>query len=166
MCRRAGLREGYVNIGIVIYSQTGNTRLVATKLKEALSAAGHRAVLEEVKLAGERTQGTKAFELGPLPNVGGYDALVMGAPVEAFSLSPVMAKYLDAVPTLEKRNVACFVTQGFPYRWLGGSRAVRQMSRLCEAKGAKALGNHVVNWMGAGLDARIARGVEHLSKLF
>ncbi len=155
-----------MNIGIVVYSQTGNTRLVATKLKEAVSAAGHRAALEEVKLAGERKQGAKVFELGPLPNLDAYDALVLGASVEAMSLSPVMVKYLEAVPTLERKNVACLVTQGLPYRWLGGNHAVRTMTRLCEAKGAKVLGGHVVNWMGGGLDAKIARAVEHLSKLF
>ena len=155
-----------MNIGIVVYSQTGNTRLVATKLKEALSAAGHRAVLEEVKLAGERKQGSKIFELGPLPNLDAYDALVLGTSVEAMSLSPIMVKYLEAVPTLERKSVACLLTQGLPYRWLGGNRAVRTMTRLCEAKGAKILGSCVVNWMGAGLDARIARGVEHLSTLF
>jgi hypothetical protein len=40
------------------------------------------------------------------------------------------------------------------------------MRRLCEAKGATVLGSDVVNWMGAGLDVRIARAVERLAKLF
>jgi NAD(P)H dehydrogenase (quinone) len=155
-----------MNIGIIIYSQTGNTRRVAAKLAEALAVAGHRAVLEEVKVAGERKQGSKDFELGPLPSLGGYDALVLGAPVEAFSLSPIMAKYLQAVPTFEKKGVACLVTQAFPYPWLGGNRAVRTLRKLVEGKGGTILGHHVVNWMGAGLDERIARGVEHLCMLF
>lgn len=154
-----------MNIGIVVYSQTGNTRSVAARLQEALSAAGHRVVLEEVKLVGDRVQGTRIFQLAPMPTLTGYDALVFGAPVEAFSLSPVMAAALAAVPTLEKKNVACLVTQAFPYSWLGGNRAARQMRRLCEAKGATVLGSDVVNWMGAGLEDRIAGGVEHLSKL-
>jgi flavodoxin len=155
-----------MNIGVVVYSQTGNTRSVAVKLQEVLSAAGHRAALEEVRLAGERKQGAKVFELGPLPWMDGYDALVFGSSVEAFSLSPVMAAYLEAVPTLEKKRVACLITQAFPYPWLGGNRAARQMRRLCEAKGATVLGSDVVNWMGAGLDVRIARAVERLAKLF
>jgi flavodoxin len=155
-----------MNIGVIVYSQTGNTRSVAAKLQEALSAAGHRAALEEVKLAGERKQGTKDFELAPLPSLAGYDVLVFGSPVEAFSLSPVTAKFLEAMPALANKSVACFVTQAFPYRWLGGNRAVRQMRKLCQAKGGTVLGSAVVNWMGAGLDARIARAVEQLSKLF
>ncbi len=154
-----------MSIGIVVYSQTGNTRSVAVKLKEALLAAGHQASLEELRLAGERKQGTRAFELGPLPNIAAYGTLVLGAPVEAFSLSPIMAKYLEAVPTLEKKSVTCLITQAFPYRWLGGSRAARQMRRLCEAKGAVVRGSAVVNWMGKGLDRRIEGAVDKLAKL-
>lgn len=154
-----------MNIGVVVYSQTGNTRSVAGKLQEVLTAAGHQAALVEVRLVGERKQGTRVFELGSLPSLDGYEALVFGSSVEAFSLSPVMAKYLGSVPTLEKRRVACLVTQAFPYAWLGGNRALRQMRRLCEAKGAVILGGTVVNWMGAGLDDRIARAVAQLCKL-
>jgi menaquinone-dependent protoporphyrinogen IX oxidase len=154
-----------MNIGIVVYSQTGNTRSVAAKLQEALSAAGQRASLEEVKLAGERAQGTRTFQLAPLPSLAGYDALVFGSSVEAFSLSPVMVAALAAVPTLERKRVACLVTQAFPYRWLGGNRAARQMRKLCEAKGARVLGSDVVNWMGAGREDRMARAVARLSKL-
>jgi hypothetical protein len=39
------------------------------------------------------------------------------------------------------------------------------MRTLCEAKGGAVRGSAVVNWMGAGLDRRIANGVERLSKL-
>lgn len=46
-----------MKVGIVVYSQTGNTLSVATKLKEKLAAAGHSVALEQVKLVGERKQG-------------------------------------------------------------------------------------------------------------
>ncbi len=155
-----------MNIGIVVYSQTGNTRSVAAKLEQALAAQGHRVALQDVKLAAERKQGAKTFEFGPLPRVDEFDALVFGSPVEAFSLSPVMAKFLEALPSLEKKKVACLVTQGFPYPWLGGNRAVRQMQRQCQARGGTVVGSAVVGWMGAGLDERIVRAVERLSKVF
>ncbi len=155
-----------MRIGIVVYSQTGNTRSVAAKLNEALSKAGQQVSLDEVKLAGERKGGDRTFTLGPLPELSRYDAVVLGAAVEAFSLSPVMATYLETIPTLEKKDIACLVTQGFPYGWMGGNRAVRQMRRLCEAKGGKVLGGEVVNWMGAGLEEWTARAVEKLAELF
>jgi hypothetical protein len=154
-----------MKIGIVVYSQTGNTLSVATKLKEKLAAAGHSVALEPVKLVGERKPGSREFQLGPLPDVTPYDVLVFGAAVEAFSLSAVMTKCLGQIGSLEKKNVICLITQGFPFAWLGGNRAARQMRKLCEAKGAAVRGAAVVNWMGKGLDRRIANGVEKLSKL-
>jgi hypothetical protein len=158
-------RRDEMNVGIIVYSCTGNTRSVALKLKEALLAAGHQTTLDEVRLAEERKQGSRSFALGPLPKIDGFDVLVFGAPVEAFSLSPVMSGFLGKVPSLDRRRVACLVTQGFPYSWLGGNRALRQMRKLCEAKGATVVGGEVVNWMGSGLDGRIARAVENLSVL-
>ena len=154
-----------MKIGIIVYSQTGNTFSVATKLKESLSAAGHSATLEQVKVAGERKPGTRGFKLETLPNVAPYDGLVFGAAVEAFSLSPVMRGYLDKVPSLQQKKVACLVTQAFPYPWLGGNRAARQMRRLCESKGATVCGSGVVNWMRSRRDQRIAGVVDRLGKL-
>lgn len=154
-----------MKIGIVVYSQTGNTLSVATKLKEKLAVAGHSVVLEQVKLVGERKQGSRECQLEPLPDVTAYDVLVFGAAVEAFSLSPVMSKCLGQIGSLEKKSAVCLITQGLPFAWLGGSRAARQMRTLCEAKGAAVRGSAVVNWMGKGLDRRIANGVEKLSKL-
>jgi flavodoxin len=75
-----------MNIGMIVYSQTGNTLSVATKLKEKLSAAGHSVNFERLKVVGEVKPGTKDVQFETLPNAGQYDALVFGAPVEAFSL--------------------------------------------------------------------------------
>jgi hypothetical protein len=155
-----------MNIGIVVYSQTGHTLSVATKLKEKLATAGHSVALEQVKLVGKRKAGSREFQLGPLPGVAQYDVLVFGAAVEASALSAVMTKYLGQIGSLEKKSVACLITQAFPFAWLGGNRVARQMQKLCEAKGATVRGSAIVNWMGVGRDARIARAVEHLSQLF
>jgi flavodoxin len=154
-----------MNVGIIIYSCTGNTRSVATKLCDTLLAAGHEATIGDVKLAGERKGGSRDFALGALPKLEGFDALVFGGPVEAFSLTPVMAAYLSQIPSLDGRRVACLVTQGFPYRWMGGNRSLRQMRTLCEAKGARVVGGEAVTWMGAGLEARIARAAAELGRL-
>jgi hypothetical protein len=154
-----------MNVGIILYSQTGNTRSVAGRLRDSLSAAGHSASLEEVKVAGGRTGRAKDFALEALPEPARYDVLVLGSPVEAFSLSPVMRAYLTHVTSLEKKKVALLVTEGFPYPWLGGTRAVHLMRRLCEAKGATVLGSGIVPWMGSGREDRIQAVVTRLTKL-
>ncbi|MEN6369863.1 MAG: flavodoxin [Thermotogota bacterium] len=154
-----------MKVGIVVYSQTGNTLSVATKLGEKLRAAGHTVTIEPIKLVGERKKGDRQFQLAPLPNPTPYDLLVVGSPVEAFSLSPVTSKALEQIVSLEKKGVLCLVTGGFPFPWLGANRAVRRMRALCEAKGAVVRGGAVVNWVAKSLDRRITNAVDTLAAL-
>jgi len=155
-----------MNIGMIVYSQTGNTHSVAVKLEEKLTAAGHSVNLERLQVVGGYESGTKDIQFETLPDVGQYDALVLGSPVEAFSLSPVMASYLKQVASLQNKKVAFLVTEAFPYPWLGGNRAVRQMKRACESKGATVCGSGIVNWMKKRRDQQIVEVVDRLSGLF
>ena len=153
-----------MKIGIIVYSQTGNTLSVAEKLKEKLTAAGHSAEIEQVTVAGGRKSGERAFQLETRPDVSQYEALVFGAAVEAFSLSPVMRSYLTGVDSLQGKQVACLVTQFFPYPWMGGNRAIRQMRELCESKGATASGSAVVNWCRFRRVKTIASAIDRLTQ--
>ena len=155
-----------MNIGIIVYSQTGNTLSVAEKLKEKLTAGGHTASLEKVTVAGGRKPGDRSFQLETLPDAGPYDALVFGSAVEAFSLSPVLTAYLKQIGSLQGKKVACLVTQFFPYPWMGGNRAIRRMRKLCESKGAAVCGSGVVNWAKFRRDKTTAKVVDRLSGLF
>ncbi|MEA3355943.1 MAG: flavodoxin family protein [Candidatus Bipolaricaulota bacterium] len=155
-----------MNIGIIVYSQSGNTLSVAKRLKEKFSAAGHSATLEEVKVVGGRKPGDKGFQLETLPDVELYDALLLGSAVEGFSLSPVLTAYLKQIKSLQGKKVACLVTQFFPYPWMGGNRAVRQMRKLCESKGATVCGSGVVNWVSWRREKTTADAVDRLSRMF
>jgi len=155
-----------MNIGIILYSQTGNTYSVSLKLKEKLVTAGHSVNIERLKVVGEVQPGTKDIKFEILPNTGSYDALVFGSPVQAFSLSSVMASYLTQIPSLQGKKVAFLVTQFFPFPWMGGNRTVGQMKKICEPKGAAVCGTAVVNWSNPNREKRITEVVEKLSKLF
>jgi menaquinone-dependent protoporphyrinogen IX oxidase len=155
-----------MDIGLVIYSWSGHTLSVAEKLKERLADRGHAATVVPVKVVGEREQGARNFELDSLPELGGFDGLVFGAAVEAFSLSPVLKAYLKQVETLQGKKVACLVTQQFPYAWLGGSRAARQITKLCKAKGATIVGSAVAHWTQSKREASVAAAVDRLAGLF
>ena len=154
-----------MTVGMLVSSQPGNTLSVANRLREKLRGAGHSVALETVALTGERKAGTREFQLAPLPDLKPYEPLIVGSPVEAFSLSPVMAKALREIGSLEKKKVLCLITQGFPYPWLGGHRAARQMRRLCEAKGGVVRGEAVVNWVKKDLDRRVTAAVDKLAEL-
>ncbi len=154
-----------MNIGMIVYSQTGNTHSVALKLQEKLSAAGHAVTLERVEVIGEVGPG-KPVQFKTLPDAAKYEALVFGSPVQAFSLCQAMVDYLKQVASLQGKKVAFLVTEAFPYPWLGGNRAVRQMKRLCEAKGAAVCGSGIVNWMKKRREQQIVEVVDRLSSLF
>jgi len=155
-----------MKIGIILYSQTGNTYSVSLKLKEKLVTAGHSVDIERLKVIGEVRPGAKDIKFETLPDTGLYDALVFGSPVQAFSLSSVMASYLTQVPSLQDKKVAFLVTQFFPFPWMGGNRTVGQMKKICEPKGAAVCGAAVINWSKRSREKRITEVVEKLSKLF
>lgn len=154
-----------MNIGIVVYSWTGNTLSVAEKLKERLATAGHTVNLEQVTVVGERKRGAREFELATKPDVGPYEEVVFGSAVEAFSLSPVLTAYLEGAGSLEGKKVACLVTQQFPYPWMGGNRAIRQMKKLCKAKGGTIVGAAIVNWAKSRREKTTAEAVDRLAGL-
>ena len=155
-----------MRIGIVVYSWSGNTLSVAEKLKEKPTAGGHSVTLERIMVVGERKRGARDFELDTLPDLSSYGGIVFGAAVEAFSLSPVLTAYLEGVGSLEGKKVACLVTQQFPYPWMGGNRAIRQMRRLCIAKGAEVVGSAVVNWAKSRREKTTADAIARLSAAF
>lgn len=155
-----------MNIGIIVYSQTGNTNSVALKLKEKLATAGHSVNIERVIPAGDVQTGAKDIKFKSRPEVSTYDALVFGAPVEAFSLSQVMKSYLTQVASLKGKKGACFVTKGLPFYWTGGSRAIAQMKKICGSKDATVCGTGIVVWGDKNREKKIAEVVEKLSRLF
>ena len=155
-----------MNIGIIVYSWSGNTLSVAEQLEEKLSAGGHSVTLEQVTVVGERERGARKFRLETLPDVAPYDAVVFGSAVEGQMLSPVLGEYLKRVGSLDGKKVALLVTEFLPYPWMGGNRAIRQMRKLCREKGATIAGSAVVHWARYRRDKTTAAALERLSRLF
>jgi len=154
-----------MKIGIIVHSHTGNTLSVAQKLKEKLLTEGHPLSLEQVTAIDDSQTDVSKINLTANPDVSAYDMLIFGAPVRGFSISPVMAAYLSKGGSLQGKIVSCFVTQTFPYPWMGGNRAIEQMKKACESKGAKVCATGIVNWSSRKRESMIADTVEKLSRL-
>ena len=118
-----------MNIGIILYSETGNTYSVSQKLKEKLIKTGHSVNIERLKVIGKVNPGKKDIQFDSLPDIEPYDALVFGSPVQAFSLSSAMTAYLSQIKSLQDKKVAFLVTQFFPFPWLGGNRTIEQIKK-------------------------------------
>ncbi len=155
-----------MNICLVVHSQTGNTRSVADRLLAELEESGHTAVVFDVKPSGGSEQKPETIVFDDPPSLEGYQGFVFAAPVHGFSLSPVMAAFMKTLPPLGGRTSACFVTQAFPFAWMGGNRAVRQLCRLCEERGASVRGTGVVNWGRSCRERLVSSTAGRLSALF
>ena len=155
-----------MNIGIIVFSQTGNTHSVALKLEEKLAHAGHSVNLERVEIFGELGPNTTDFQLKTRPEIGTYDALVFGAPVMGFALSPAMQRYLTQIGSLQGKKVACFITKRLPFYWTGGKQAVNRIKKICESKNGAICGSGIVIWSSARRDQQIVQVVDRLSRLF
>ncbi len=160
-----------MDIGMIVFSHTGNTHLVAQMLRQKLSAAGHNVSYERLQVVGgydpaRAGQRPEEIRFEALPDLGRHDRIIFGSPVQGFSLSPVMIKYLNEVPSLANKEVAFLVTEAFPYGWMGGNRAIRQMTTICESKGAAVRGSGLVNWMRRSRDRQIEEVTDRLSTVF
>jgi NAD(P)H dehydrogenase (quinone) len=155
-----------MNIGIIIYSQTGNTRSVAVKIQEKLTAAGHTAAIDEITITGNTPAQPGKFELKTAPDPGSYDAVIFGAPVQAFSLNPVMKAYFEKLPALSGKKVALFVTKQLPLLRAGGTGAIAHMKKASEAKGGLVVGSEIVVWAEKKREKTINHCVDQISALF
>jgi flavodoxin len=154
-----------MKIGIIVHSHTGNTLSVAERLKEKLVSAGHWVKLERVTAINEDPSAAGKIQLKENPDTSGYDILIFGAPVRAFSLSPVMKAYLSQLPSLQGKKVSGFVTQQLKYPWMGGNRAITTLKKICAVKSAEMLDTGIVNWSHKEREKRIVEVLEKLSKL-
>ena len=135
-----------MNIGIFVNSKTGNTLSVAEKLRDKLVALGHHVVLEKVIPSNESEVNIDKIVISNPPSTQGYDMLVFAAPVNGFGLAFVMQAYLRSLPSLEGKRLAGFVTEAFPFPWMGGNQALKGMEKLVNAKGGSLSATGVVNW--------------------
>lgn len=155
-----------MNIGIMVFSKTGNTLSVAEKLRDTLFEKGHKVTLEQVTASNGVEMDPKKVVLSNSPSTQGYDMLVFAGPVYGFGLAAVMKTYLQGVPSLEGKLLAGFVTQAFPFPGMGGKQAISGMEKLVKAKGGTLSATGVVNWMFAGKrKALIAETVETIAAI-
>ena len=136
-----------MKIGIIVHSQTGHTLLVGERLREKLQDDGHEVQLRRMQnLEQAEPKNPTNVQLDSLPETAGFDALIFGAWVQAFTLCPGFIKYVEQLPNLGQAQVSCFLTQQFRYKWLGGNRAMSQMTSSLEAKGAVVNATAIINW--------------------
>jgi flavodoxin len=123
-----------MNILIVFYSFSGNTRRAGNFLKEKFKSAGNSADCLDLRLQQEagtfakqcwQTLSKKKVKLVACNyDVSSYDMVIFASPVWAFSMAPALAAFFDNVKNLQGKKTACFMTYG------SGAGAARALARL------------------------------------
>ena len=152
-----------MKIGLIVYSQTGNTLQVAERLLASLKEAGHDVTLEQITAQQNGSKPMDPWQITCAPNPEPYDLVYFAAPVQAFSLCAVMKTYLSQVAGLTGKRAACFVTQQLPKGWMGGNRAIRQMRAAVAQKGGAVVNSGIVHWGKPDREQQIERLVGELA---
>jgi len=155
-----------MNIGIIFYSETGNTKAAAQILGESLAAAGHSVKMEQIITCGRVRPGMRHFTLKTTPGVEPYDAIVFATPVMAFNVNPAMNAYISQISSLKNKPVAFLITKKLPFRWTGAHQAVNWMKINCESKGASVLGSGIIFWNKSDRDKQIGKVTEQITSFF
>lgn len=102
-----------MNIRIVYHSQTGNTKLLAEAISEAL--------------------GIPAEEITARPDVSGTDLLFVGGCIHAFNLESTCKAFLKSLEPSQVKNVALFATSA------GGKSISKFAAKILSKKGIRLL---------------------------
>ena len=154
-----------MNIGVVVYSQTGHTLSVARALHEKLVADGRSAHLEQVETIGKANPSATGGALKAAPPVDEYDALVIGSPVWGGKPAWPTATYLNQIAGLQGKRVAIMATGALPAA-IGRNQTIAELAEVCQSKGAEVVGSGSVCWFSPRRGKQIAQVVESLSSLF
>ena len=133
-----------MRIGIIVHSKTGKTLALAQLIEKRLKKQNHGVTLHRLSIDPDIDAPNKPFRIVNPPDITQYDALLIGGPVWAFSASPVAISYLKSLTKIGGKKVLPFATMGFFCACLGGTRALKQMSKAAEANGAAVLPGIVV----------------------
>ncbi len=155
-----------MKIGIIVYSQTGNTHSIALKIQEALIRKGHNVDIEKIEAIRDPKQPAKDIKITKIPSVEKYDGIIFASFVEAFCLCPVMDVYLKQIKSIKNKKVAFFVTQFFPYPWMGGNHAIKQMEKTCKLEDNDMHITGVINWKNKKREEKIKELVEQFTNYF
>ncbi|MBD3314205.1 MAG: hypothetical protein GF344_00330 [Chitinivibrionales bacterium] len=132
-----------MKVAIVVHSKTGTTRRFADRIEKALRNDDHDVALTQLKTSVPVVSGTlrhhKEFSFVNLPDCTDYNAILVGGPVWAFTISPVAYEAIKSLGTMTGKQFLPFVTMASPFYFSGGTAAISLMSRTAREAGAKVL---------------------------
>ncbi len=120
-----------MKILIVYYSLSKITKKIVEILKDRLTENFFVDIFEIVTDPPLTVKTlTKNFEIVSTPSLDNYDFIFVGGPVWAFGLNYPILKYLENMKNIQNKKFLLFVTMGFPFKFMGGERALKIMESI------------------------------------
>ena len=154
-----------MKIGMIICSYSGHTLSVAEKIKTALIHQGNEVTLVKLAASNEDPKSKEPVRLLSIPDLSSYDVVIFGAPIFGAQLAPVMREYLTRLSPLHAKKAGCFITQHFPWKWMGASSSVQKITKATEQHGATVLATGIVQWSSKKREDQINQLVESMCKI-
>jgi flavodoxin len=134
-----------VLIGTIVYSRTGATLDFADRIAQKLREKGHAVELTVLKTDGQvRPPRPKDFGLVNVPDCEKYDAVLIGGPVWGFTAAAPVIACIQSLKGVAGKKLLPFVTMGFPFEGMGGTRAIEAMKQAAQGVGAIAMPGMIV----------------------
>jgi flavodoxin len=146
-----------------VYSYTGNTLSVAERIKEQIEKNGDQAQIHRITCVNGAPNGQKKMMLKEIPNVSEYDKLIIGAPINGFSICKALKIYFES-NKIKASEVNCFVTQQFKNARFGGNRGIKQIGKIVSAQGSVIKNTAIVHWSSKKRDTQIDNTAQLLSQ--
>jgi flavodoxin len=153
-----------VNIGVIYYSQTGHTSVLADKLTLSLKKAGHSVSSVLLERSEPLQLQARYATLRNLPPVDPYDVLFIGTPVHGGRISASVLAFLEQNPSLSEKKVSFFLTHFLPRLW-GTIQTIVALEEACNNKGAITQGNADVTWFSICRKKQVKSAIDQLGKL-
>jgi flavodoxin len=131
---------------IVVHTQSGHTGECARAVAERFRNAGHDVDISMLRTVGAVSPRSTKFDLKNPPEINEYDGVIFGAPVWAFTASPVIMKYLGGLKNMKGKKALNFVTKGLPFNWTGGTQALKAMDNEVETTNGTVLQGEIVRF--------------------
>ncbi|MGM0397044.1 MAG: flavodoxin family protein [Bacillota bacterium] len=148
-----------MKIAIIVHSMTGNTSLVAERLKNRLEQEGNEVFLEKLSIVGgedRNQQDPDKINIEPLKTpIEEMELLIFGGPVRGFQASPAIKALLGKFEGMEGKDTMIYVTHAFPFNWMGGNSAIKQMKSICQDKGANIIFTGIIDWKNSKREIQI-----------
>lgn len=159
-----------MNICILVHSKTGTTLKFGKMIEDALRKKSHKVEFiqletnQPVSMANQNQSNN--FRIINLPSEKEFDAFLVGCPVWGFQPTPVVIAALKQLNKLSGKKFLPFVTQSFPFSFMGGKQAIAQMSSMAKNLGAVVLEGESVQRMCRNTQTLMKRAVENIISKF